>query len=278
LRHLSALLKESTVMFDALQIAATGMQAQQQNVDTIANNLANVNTAGFKKARVTFSDLVRQGVQPAGVASDAGAGAGALDARPRIGTGVGIAAIAKLFDAGDVRKTDMPLDIAIAGEGFFEVEMPDGVRAYTRAGSLKVNSEGLLSTQSGQVLKPNVMIPDKIQALVITRDGKVQVSLPNQATPVETGRLDMVRFANPGALTALGDNLYRSSETSGEPIAGRPGEDAMGTVRQGFLEGSNVKMVEEVVNLMLAQRAYEASVKVVQASDDMLAMVNNLRK
>lgn len=263
-------------MFDALQIAATGMQSQQMNVDAIANNLANVNTAGFKKARVAFSDLITQG----GVGSAADLQDGTLPtlASQRIGAGVSIASISKLFDAGDVRKTDAPMDIAIAGDGFLEVVMADGSRAYTRGGTLKVSADGTLTTQSGQALRPNISVPDDTQALTIAGDGRVFSASAARPTPVELGQLQLVRFMSPGSLAAMGDNLYRASEASGEPISGRPGEEAMGSVKQGYLEGSNVKLVEEMVNLMVAQRAYEASVKVVQASDEMLGMVNNLRR
>jgi flagellar basal-body rod protein FlgG len=262
-------------MFDALQIAATGMQAQQQHVDTVANNLANMNTVAFKKSRVTFQDLVTSASDASGAAVG---GLSNVELSSRLGVGVSVATIGKLFDAGDIRKSDMPMDIAIAGEGFLEVAMPDGTRAYTRGGSLTINADGLLATSTGQPLRPALSIPDTAEAVTITGDGKVQARVPTQPSPVEIGQLDMVRFANPGALVTLGDNLYRSSDASGEPILGRPGEDAMGAIKQGFLEGSNVKMVDEFVNLMLAQRAYEASVKVVQASDEMLSMVNNLRK
>ena len=262
-------------MIDALYIGATGMQAQQLNVDTIANNLANVNSTGFKKARVSFADLM---VREAQRASSADAGAGLLGAPARLGSGVGVLGISKLFDAGDLRKTDSPLDIAIQGEGFLEVSMPDGALAYTRGGTLKVNREGLLATQSGLALKPGVAIPDNAQSVSIEADGRVLVRMANQSNPVEAGTLDLVRFANAAGLAAQGDNLYRVSLASGDAIAGRPGEDGLGTIAQGFLEGSNVKLVEEMVNLMIAQRAYEASVKVVQASDEMLGMINGLRK
>jgi len=263
-------------MFDALQIAATGMHAQQLHVDTIANNLTNVNTAGFKKARVSFQDLVTRDVE--GAVQLAAAGTGTLETAQRLGAGVGVARVGKLFDAGDVRKTDSAYDVAIAGDGFFELTMSDGSRTYTRGGPLKVNADGMLATQAGHVLKPGIAIPDNAQALTITQDGKVFVRVPNQGSAVEVGQIEMVRFTNPGGLNAVGDGLYRSAEASGEPIAGRAGEDAMGSVQQGFLEGSNVKLVEEMVNLMVAQRAYEASVKVVQASDEMLGLVNSLRK
>jgi flagellar basal-body rod protein FlgG len=264
-------------MFDALYIAATGMNAQQQNVDAVANNLANVNTVGFKKSRVSFFDLVARDASQTAAAGVDGP-LGPLDETQRVGVGVGITSISKVFDAGDIKKTDSPWDVAISGDGFLELVLPDGARAYTRGGTLKVNADGLLATSSGQALKPNIAIPDNAQSLVIAPDGKVTVQVPNQAAPIELGQLEVVRFANPAGLTAEGDNVYRSSAASGEPIMGRPGDEGLGSVRQGSLEGSNVKMVEEMVNLMVAQRAYEASVKVIQASDEMLGMVNSLRR
>ena len=267
-------------MFDALQIAATGMQAQQVNVDAIANNLANVNTPGFKKARVAFFDLVTQGAAP-GVAVaglDDAAGNSATLTAQRIGAGVSIANVGKLFDPGDMRKTESAMDVAISGDGFFEVSMPDGSRAYARGGSLKIGKDGVLTTQGGQALKPGITVPDDTQVLTIGGDGKVTVTSAARSGSTDLGQLQMVRFMNPGTLSALGDNLYRATDASGDPISGRGGEDAMGTVQQGFLEGSNVRMVDEMVNLMVAQRAYESSVKVVQAADEMLGMINNMRK
>ncbi|MGM9489674.1 flagellar basal-body rod protein FlgG [Ideonella sp. YS5] len=260
-------------MFDALQIAATGMHAQQQNVDAIANNLANVNTNGFKKARVSFTDLVSR------QQADAAANAAEADASlPTRGTGVSVAHVARSFDAGEARKTDSAYDVTIAGDGFLEVLMPDGSRAYTRGGTLRVSQDGQLAAASGQPLKPGINIPDDVQDLTITTDGRVQIKTARHPTAVEVGQLELVRFIAPSGLEPLGEGLFRATEAAGEPIAGRAGQDGLGSVRQGYLEGSNVKMVEEMVNLMVAQRAYEASVKVVQASDEMLGMVNNLRK
>ncbi len=266
-------------MLDAMNIAATGMRTQQLNVDTIANNLANVNTVGFKKTRVNFVDLVAQtadaAAQAAGAATPAMA---ALSGAQRIGAGVSVQHIDKVFDGGEVQKTGGAYDLAIAGEGFFEVGQADGSKAFVRGGSFKVNTDGLLATQSGQTLQPEIVIPSDATSVTVGTDGKVMIVTPDSPHAVEAGQLRMVRFTNPGALTALGDNLYASSEASGDPIDGHGGEDGMGTVRQGYLEGSNVKMVDEMVGLMIAQRAYEASVKVVQASDEMMGMVNNLRK
>jgi flagellar basal-body rod protein FlgG len=267
-------------MFDALYIGATAMQAQQLNVDTIANNLANVNTPGFKKGRVSFTDLmIREAARvQSGRATDGSLDAGPLAMVPRLGAGVGIANVAKLFDPGDVKQTGSAFDVAIWGDGFLEVVMPDGSRAFSRGSTLKLNSDGMLVTQSGLPLKPGITVPATATGLTITSDGHVLVAMPNRPEPVDAGLLEMVRFTNPSLLRAEGDNVYRASDASGEPIAAQPGREGMGTLAQGYLEGSNVKMVDEMVNLMVAQRAYEASVKVVQASDEMLSMVNNLRK
>ncbi len=265
-------------MFDALYIGATGMQAQQLNVETIANNIANANTVAFKKGRLGFSDLmVRESNRIAQPTADE-LRAGALAPNQRLGAGVGVSAMSKVFDSGDLRKTDAPLDIAIRGDGFLEVTMPDGSSAYTRGGSLKLNKDGLLATQAGYPLRPAIAVPDNAKAVVISPDGRVLVTVPNQTAPIEAGQLELVRFTNPGLLSAQGDNLYRAVDASGDAISARAGEEGAGTIAQGFLESSNVKMVDEMVNLMLAQRAYEASVKVVQAADEMLGMINNLRK
>lgn len=262
-------------MFDALYISATGMQAQQLNVDTIANNLANVNTTGFKKAKVGFSDLM---VREAGRLQPPTEELGILGGDRQLGAGVGIAAISKLFDMGDLKKTESAFDIAIQGEGFLEVTMPDGTSAYTRGGTFRVNRDGLLATPSGFPLKPNISIPDNAQNMQIDGDGRIRVQVAGQGSPVEAGQLDLVRFTNPSGLQSQGDGLYRITQGSGESILGKATEDGMGSLAQGFLEGSNVKLTDEMVNLMVAQRVYEANVKVMQASDEMLGMINALRK
>ena len=265
-------------MQDALQIAATGMQAQQLHVDTIANNLANVATTGFKRAKVSFHDLVTR-VADASIAHPAQAGsAAALPPMTQAGVGVGVASVSRQFDGGELRKTDSMYDIAIAGDGFIEVAMPDGTRAFTRGGVLRVNGDGLLATGSGQPLAGAIPVPDNMESLLIDGEGRVQAKVNGQSRPVDLGTLSLVRFISPGALAVGGDGLYRSTEQSGEAIGGRAGEDGMGVLRQGQLEGSNVKMVDEMVGLMVAQRAYEASVNVARAADEMLGMVNNLRK
>ena len=261
-------------MFDALYIGATGMQAQQANVDAIANNLANVNTPAFKKNRVSFSELVVTGAGP-------GQQGGPLEetaALSALGAGVQLASLSKAFDAGDLKKTDSPMDLAIVGDGFVELALPDGGRAFTRAGTLKVNAEGQLATLSGVPLKPAISIPGSAEAVVVSPTGRVQARVAGQAKPGDVGQIELVRFTPPQGLLPAGGNVYRVTEASGEPIAGRAGEDGMGTIAQGMLEGSNVRLVDEMVNLMVAQRAYEASVKVVQAADEMLGLVNGLRR
>ena len=262
-------------MFDALYIGATGMHAQQLHVETIANNLANVNTAGFKKGRIAFADLV----VPSATAAGRVPGPESLLSIPQgAPAGVGIRAATRLFDAGEMKKTDSPWDIAVQGDGFLELALADGTRAYTRGGTLKINADGQLATQGGIPLKPGILVPDNAEAVVIAANGRVQLRVAGQATPVEAGQVEIVRFANTSGLLAQGNGIYRATEASGEPIGGRPGEDGLGVLAQGFLEGSNVKLVDEMVSLMVAQRAYEASVKVVQASDEMLGMINGLRR
>jgi flagellar basal-body rod protein FlgG len=260
-------------MLDAMYIGATGMQAQQTQVDAIANNLANVNTPGFKKTRVSFSDLVVSG-------STAAAQGRVEEAalRSSAGVGVRVASAGKVFDGAELKKTDAPLDLAIAGDGFLELSMPDGSRAYARGGSLKVNAEGLLANQAGIPLKAGIAVPENAEALIISGTGRVQVRMPGQAGPMELGQIELVRFTHPQGLLSQGANIYRAIDASGDPVLGRPGEDGMGSLAQGFTESSNVRLLDEMVDLMVAQRAYEASVKVVQASDEMLGMVNALRK
>ncbi len=258
-------------MNDSLYIAATGMHMQQKGVDTISNNLANVNTPGFKKGRVSFEDLVYRDLAVATAASEGGQ-------RLFQGGGVGMASIVKSFISGELKKTDAPMDLAIRGDGFFEVVSLDGTPAYTRGGTLTIDKDGFLATATGQPLKPSIHIGNDARGIFIDADGRVMVRTSARGEPFEAGRIELVRFADTSALGALGGNMYRPSERSGEPIFGRAGEEGFGTLAQGFVEGSNVNLVEEMVDLMVAQRAYESSVKVIQASDEMLAMSNNLRK
>jgi flagellar basal-body rod protein FlgG len=260
-------------MNDSLYIAATGMHMQQKGVDTISNNLANVNTPGFKKGRVSFEDLVYRDLTGAAASVDSGNAQ-----RLWQGSGVGISSIVKSFIAGVLKQTNAPMDIAIQGEGFLEVVGIDGAPAFSRGGALTVDKDGFLATAGGQALKPSIHIGSDARDITIKADGRVFVQGRDQAEASEVGRIELVRFNDMSGLTGLGGNLYKSSERSGDPIYARAGEDGAGTLAQGFIEGSNVNLVEEMVDLMVAQRAYETSVKVIQASDEMLAMSNNLRK
>jgi flagellar basal-body rod protein FlgG len=261
-------------MNDSLYIAATGMHMQQKGVDTISNNLANVNTPGFKKGRVSFEDLVYRDMAGAAAAIDSGSAAGRLWQ----GSGVAMGAILKSFVAGELKKTDAPMDLAIQGEGFIEVVAQDGAPAFTRGGTLTIDKDGFLATASGQVLKPSIHVGNDARGIAIQSDGRVMVRTSDKGEPFEAGRIELVRFADMSGLAALGGNLYKATERSGDPIFGLAGEAGVGTFAQGFVEASNVNLVEEMVDLIVAQRAYESSVKVIQASDEMLAMSNNLRK
>lgn len=261
-------------MNDSLYIAATGMHMQQKGVDTISNNLANVNTPGFKKGRVNFQDLVYRDLAGAPMAADSAA----ASQRLWQGSGVGMASIAKSFLGGELKKTDVPMDLAIQGEGFIEVVAHDGTPAFTRGGRLTVDQDGFLASAGGQLLKPSIHVGVDARALIIEPDGRVMVRTGDKSAPFEAGRIELIRFADTSALAALGGNLYKPTERSGDAVYIRAGEDGAATFAQGFVEGSNVNLVEEMVDLMVAQRAYESSVKVLQASDEMLAMSNNLRK
>lgn len=259
-------------MIDSLYIGATGMLAQQASVDMIANNLANVNTTGFKRGRVTFEDLLYRDTSRAN----------AMDAAPELGqrTGVGVAIsnTSKIFTQGDIKKTDVPLDVAIQGQGFFEVTLPDGSSAYTRNGHFQINRDGYLVTSDGYPLKHPIQVPPDTQEVLINANGMVYVSLPTEKAPVEIDQIELTSFLNPGGLSPQGNNLYASNNLSGEAMVNRPGEAGLGTLQQGFLESSNIKLVEEMINLIVAQRAYEVNSKIIQASDEMLGMSNNLRR
>ncbi len=256
-------------MNDALYIAATGMHMQQKSVDAISNNLANVNTPGFKKGRVSFEDLVARDLTVAGPE-----GVRQLWQ----GNGVAVAAMTHSFVPGELKRTDQPMDFAIQGDGFFEVVSADGTPAYSRGGTLRVDKDGLLASVDGRALKPSIHVGTDAKSITVEADGRVMVQNRDHSEASEVGRIELVRFGDTSGLVAIGGGLYKPTESSGDAIYGRPGEDGLGTVAQGFVEASNVKLIEEMVDLMVAQRAYEANVKVIQASDEMLAMSNNLRK
>ncbi len=260
-------------MIESLSIGASGMQAQQTQIDVIANNLANVNTMGFKKSRIDFEDLMYREMAQ----THASPLVRAAQERP-VGVGVGIASTGKIFTTGEVKQTERSLDLAIQGEGFFEVALPDSRYAYTRNGALRIDRDGYLATADGYRLSGLIQIPTDAEEVVVQNDGTVLAQVADQDELVELGSMDLVRFVNAGGLTPIGNNLYQTSENSGDGFYGIPGEEGFGRVEQGFLEASNVNLVEEMTQLVLAQRAYEINAKVVQASDELLGLVNNLRR
>ncbi len=249
------------------------MQSQQMNLDVIANNLANVNTTGFKRSKIEFQDLLYQTTRAAG--ADQGAG-NQLPTGVQIGHGSRPVSTSKMFTTGELTQTGERLDVAIQGEGFFEVQLPDGSRAYTRDGAFKTASDGRLTTSDGLVLQGGFQpVPGGTTSVTIAPSGEVTYNGANGAT---TSRVQLVRFTNPGGLESMGRNLYRETAASGNAELGNPGEQGFGELAQGFLEMSNVKVVEEMVNLIVAQRAYEVNSKAVQAADEMMQQSNNLRR
>lgn len=271
-------------MLNALYIAATGLQAEQHSVEAISNNLSNMDTPGYKTARVQFSNLVDG--TPALVSAEASqttspgaAGAAAQGASTAVGgMGVAVSGTRHVFDAGQYAQTGSQFDLAVRGDGFIEVVLPDGSSAYTRGGTLKINADGMLATQDGYPLKAGVAIPADAQSISISSDGTVNVSTATDASLIEAGHIDVVRFSSEGDLSSLGGGLYQPDDASGDPLTQRAGENGAGLIAQGYLEQSNVNMVSEMVNLMVAQRAYQANAKLVQAADDMLSTVNGLRR
>ncbi|NLJ86870.1 MAG: flagellar basal-body rod protein FlgG [Firmicutes bacterium] len=262
-------------MMRSLWTAASGMVGQQFSIDTIANNLANVNTAGFKKSRVDFQDLLYQTIRYAGTPVTAGA---QIPTGIELGHGVRPVATQKVFTQVGFRQTDNPLDLAIEGEGFFQVLMPDGTIAYTRDGSFKRDGEGRLSTSDGFSLEPEIIIPENAVSINIGTDGTVSVLNAGENEQTSVGLIELARFVNPAGLQNLGRNLLARTAASGDPIEGTPGLDGFGALAQGYVEMSNVQVVEEMVNMIVAQRAYETNSKAIQASDDMLQTANNLRR
>lgn len=263
-------------MMQSLYTAASGMLAQQMNVDTISNNLANVSTTGYKKTRIDFQDLLYQTIKPAGSAPTA---PGVQTPVPiQIGEGVRSVATPRIFFQGEVVSTDNPLDIMIEGEGFLQVLQPDGTIGYTRDGSLQRDSTGRIVTANGLPLEPEIVMPPEATRIVIGAGGEVSAILPSTSTTEAIGQIELARFLNPAGLHATGKNIFVTTEASGDPILGTPGQDGFGTTAQGFLEQSNVKVVEELVNMIVAQRAYEINSKAVQTSDDMLQAATNLKR
>ncbi|HOF10250.1 MAG TPA: flagellar basal-body rod protein FlgG [Opitutaceae bacterium] len=257
----------------SLYSAATGMEAQQLNLNTIANNLANVNTTGFKRSKIEFQDLLYQKPRSAGAEA---AGGNVIPTGIEIGNGSRVAATSKVFTQGQVTQTGKELDIAIQGDGFFEVQRPDGTTAYTRDGSFKLNASGQVVTSDGlPVLSGFQAVPTGTTSISIAETGEVTVE---GASGSQTYRISLTRFANPAGLKSLGGNLYEETNASGTPEQGNPGEQGFGQVLQRYLEGSNVNIVEEMVNLIVAQRAYEINSKSIQTSDEMLQNVAQMKR
>jgi len=261
-------------MLRTLSIAASGMQAQALNIDVISNNLANVNSSGFKKSRADFQDLLYQTLRPAGVASASGS---QVPSGIQLGHGVRPAAVQKIFHQGDYQLTENDFDLAIEGDGFFQILQPSGDIAYTRAGAFKLNSDGQIVTSDGYVVEPEISIPSDSTDVSIGTDGTVSVLQAGETDASEIATMQLARFVNPAGLHSIGRNLYVTTTASGEAITGTAGEEGFGTIAQGYLEMSNVSVVDEMVNMISAQRAYEINSKAIQAADEMLQMANNIK-
>lgn len=262
-------------MLRALSTASTGMAAQQTYIDNVANNLANVNTPGFKRTRIAFEDLLYERVSTFGSSESTGGG---QPLSSQVGHGVRLAAIQRVFVQGTTTQTENPLDMMIDGDGFFQVQLPDGSTAYTRDGSFNIDAEGNIVKASGYLMAPNISIPDETQALNVKGDGSLDVQLASDPVPQSLGRIEIVRFVNPAGLEAVGHNLYRETAASGPPLPGNPGEEGFGELNAGFLEMSNVNVIEEMISMITAQRAYELNSKSIQTADEMLEGVNQLKR
>lgn len=259
-------------MNPALWVAKTGLDAQQTNMAVISNNLANVNTTGYKRSRAVFEDLLYQNVRQVGSQSSQDT---TLPSGLSLGTGVRTVATEKLFTQGNLIQTGNPLDLAIQGRGFFQIQQPDGTIAYTRDGSFQVNAQGQIVNSSGYVLQPSITIPSGTQSISIGTDGVLSVVTTNSSAPTQVGTIQLADFINPAGLQSIGNNLYLETAASGSPQAGNAGLNGLGTLAQNSLESSNVNVVEELVDMIETQRAYEMNSKAIQTSDQMLAYVNN---
>jgi flagellar basal-body rod protein FlgG len=262
-------------MIRSLWSAATGMQAQTLNIDIISNNLANVGTSGFKRSRADFQDLLYQTIRSPGVSSSDDT---QVPTGIQVGHGVRPAATQKMFSQGEFQHTQNDLDMAIEGGGFFQVIQPNGETGYTRSGAFKLDSDGRMVTSDGFPMEPEINIPADAIAISIGTDGTVSVLLAGENQPSEIGTVELAQFVNPSGLRNIGRNLYIPSAASGDATTGTPGEDGFGTIAQGYLELSNVSVVDEMVNMIVAQRAYETNSKTIQASDEMLQTATNLRR
>ena len=262
-------------MIRALYTAASGMSAQQLNLDTIANNLANSSTTGFRQLRLEFQDMLYQNLITPGAAQSQTT----VSAGLQVGLGTRSAATEVIMTQGELNQTNNPLDMAIEGNGFFEVQRPDGTTAYTRAGQFYLNNQGTIVTTDGDPLLPTITVPANATSITVTQYGVVNATLPGQTNPTQLGQIQLATFANPGGLQSIGSNLLQQTLSSGDPVLGNPGgTEGLGTLQQGYLENSNVDVVTEFVQMVLAQRAYESNSKVVKAADDMYSQVNNMTR
>jgi flagellar basal-body rod protein FlgG len=262
-------------MIRALWTAASGMQAQQKSIDVVANNLANVNTAGFKRSRADFQDLMYQNLKATGAPST---NTTQVPTGIQIGLGSRLAAVTKIFTPGDFTQTGNELDLAIEGDGFFQIQMPDGATGYSRSGAFKKDSTGRVVTSDGYPLLPEIVIPNNATKVSIGNDGTVSVMQAGQNTPTSVGNVQLASFSNPSGLSSQGKNLFLPSDSSGAATTGTPGQNGLGAITQGLLEMSNVNVAEEMVNMIVGQRAYEINSKAVTAADEMLQTANNLRR
>lgn len=259
----------------ALYIAATGMQAQQRNVEVISHNIANMRTTGFKRQRPEFQDLLYQTLKRAGTqSSDTGT---VVPAGIQLGMGVKTAAIYRIHVQGDLTGTEKDLDVAIRGEGFYQIALPDGRTAYTRDGAFELDADGNLVTQDGYRVEPAITVPQNARKVIINAEGQVQVVLDNESTPQDIGQIELARFVNKSGLEAIGDNLFLETPASGSPSTGTPNTAGFGSLAQRFLEQSNVNAVAEISDLIAAQRAYEMNARVISATDEMMSATSNLR-
>lgn len=257
----------------SLWTSTTGMSAQNLNMDVIANNLANVSTTGFKKSRADFQDLLYQIMKVPGspTSADTKSPTGI-----QVGLGVKPAAVTKVFTEGDIVQTQNVLDVAIEGQGFFEVLLPDGNTAYTRSGNLKMDGDGRITTSDGYPIQPEITIPEDAREITISQTGVVSAILGSDATSTELGNIDLVDFINESGLVAIGRNLFRETEASGTAVVSTPGSDGVGTLLQGYVENSNVNLVEEMTQMITTQRAYEINSNVITTSDEMMQTVTNM--
>lgn len=266
-------------MVRSLWTGASGMIGQQANIDTISNNLANVNTHGYKKQRADFEDLIYQTVKVSGTPATEDT---VVPVGVQMGHGVKLADTQRIFSQGSLQATDTSTDMAIAGDGFFRVQMYDGSWAYTRNGNFKVDDTGRMVTGNGYWLLPDIVMPEGFlpDSITVSKDGRVTVKVPqiDPDNPVDVGQIELYRFPNPVGLTAVGENLFKITQASGNPVAGRPGYEGMGQIQHKFLEMSNVSVVQEMVNLIVAQRAYEFNSRAIQTSDNMLGTATTLKR